>query len=352
MKNFVDPTPLFFPNELNHTMKSYLFIGDLHIKSDNHDEIDTLLRELLSILADHTFDAIVLSGDVMHYHERLFTQPLNQALHFIETLAAVTMVYVLVGNHDYINNSQFLTRNHWMNALKTWNNVVVVDRPLDDGDVMFVPYVPPGRLIEAMDTVNKKWNYKEVIFCHQEFRGCKMGAVTSVDGDEWDDEFPLVVSGHIHDHQQVGAKILYPGSPLQHAFGDSTIRRLCHVRVEPKNTTYHWIDLHVPRKHIIHCDVSKVSSVLNEVDQKNGDKVKVKLETTPEEFALFKKSAEYKRLTERGVRIQMKVRPAEEMVVDEMDGKEESLHFVEVLERLVRNDEPIVQQVFTEMLRK
>ena len=35
---------------------------------------------------------------------------------------------LLVGNHDYINNQQFLTNNHWMNAMKDWNNVTIIDK--------------------------------------------------------------------------------------------------------------------------------------------------------------------------------------------------------------------------------
>ena len=37
-------------------------------------------------------------------------------------------LYVLVGNHDYINNSQYLSGNHWMTVFKGWENVKVVDK--------------------------------------------------------------------------------------------------------------------------------------------------------------------------------------------------------------------------------
>lgn len=334
--------------------QTYLFVGDLHIRAENHEEVDLLLREILSILADQTFDAIVLGGDIMHYHERLFTQPLNQALHFIQTLSQITPVYVLVGNHDYINNSQFLTRQHWMNAMKTWTNVTIVDEPVDAGDVMFVPYVAPGRFIEAMDTVNKRWNYKEVIFCHQEFRGCKMGAILSTEGDEWDDEFPYIVSGHIHDHQQVGKKIIYPGTPIQHAFGDSTVRRLCVVCVEPNHTFINFIDLNMPRKHIMHCTISNVHDIMEEMEKKMdaSDKIKIKLETTPEEFAVFKKTQTYKTLTHRGVRIQIKA-PVHQAVAQStiVTDVQDTPKFIEILASLVKADEPIVQQLFQELIQ-
>lgn len=332
-------------------MTTYLFVGDLHIKSENRDEVELLLTQLLHILSEREYDAIILGGDVMHYHERLFTQPLNQALHFIQTLAAITKVYILVGNHDYINNSQFLTRNHWMNALKSWQNVVVVDQPLDEGLVMFVPYTAPGRLIEAMDTVNKKWNYKEVIFCHQEFRGCKMGAIVSTEGDEWDDEFPLVISGHIHDHQMVGKKIVYPGTPLQHAFGDSTVRRLCEVQVRADHTTYSFLDLNVPRKHIMKCDMNELAAMAELIEHKidTQDKVRLKIEASAEEFALLKKSEHYKKLMNRGVRVQLKPRVTEAVIATEQVAVQ-GHHFLEVLQEMVQKDETVVRQLFEELI--
>ena len=45
-------------------------------------------------------------------------------------MSEITMTYILVGNHDMINNQQFLTDNHWMNGLKQWDNIVIVDHPV------------------------------------------------------------------------------------------------------------------------------------------------------------------------------------------------------------------------------
>ncbi len=59
------------------------------------------------------------------------------------------------------------------------------------------------------------------IFAHQEFYGCKMGAIESIEGDKWDHSFPLVISGHIHSEQRPQKNIFYPGSVIQHAFGES-----------------------------------------------------------------------------------------------------------------------------------
>ncbi len=36
-----------------------------------------------------------------------------------------------------------------------------------------------------------------------------------------DHSFPLVISGHIHSEQRPQKNIFYPGSVIQHAFGES-----------------------------------------------------------------------------------------------------------------------------------
>ncbi len=53
-----------------------------------------------------------------------------------------------------------------------------------------VPYVPPGRFVEALNIIDNEW-WKNVncIFAHQEFYGCKMGAIESIEGDKWDHSF-------------------------------------------------------------------------------------------------------------------------------------------------------------------
>ena len=65
----------------------------------------------------------------MHYHERIFTQALNKTLEVVTTLLNYAPVDILVGNHDMINNQQFLTSNHWLNVLAGYKNVTVIDKP-------------------------------------------------------------------------------------------------------------------------------------------------------------------------------------------------------------------------------
>lgn len=342
-------------------MTKFLFIGDVHVKTDNSEEIDILLFEIERISKGLNINYIVVGGDVMHYHERLFTQCLNKSIGFLKKLTQIAYTYVLVGNHDYINNSEFLSQNHWMNSIKNWENLKIVDDVVEEKEFILCPYVYPGRFIEAIETKTKEWMDKKIIFAHQEFKGCKMGAIVSTDGDNWDKKYPYVVSGHIHDNQKVGDNIYYPGSPLQHAFGDTEKRVLCYIdiceRDESDNPKIEDIPLNVPKKRIIKANLSNIKDLIikDEKKEKNDknekDNIKIKLDVTNEEFKLFKETKEYKDLLNKGVKIQIN-KKKESKNKDDKDSKDEDRDndFMSILECMVKNDEPMVKSLYDEII--
>lgn len=326
-------------------MTKFLFIGDPHIKQDNSDEVDILINEIERIFKEELPDYIVVGGDVMHYHERLYTQSLNKSLDFFKKLTSLTYTFVLVGNHDYINNSEFLSENHWMNSLKNWPNIEIVDKVIDKDYYMLCPYVYPGRFIEALETKTKDWKDKKFIFAHQEFKGCKMGAIVSSTGDEWDEKYPFVISGHIHDNQKIGENILYPGTPLQHAFGDTDKRVICIINYNHSNTNIKEIELNVPKKRIIKTTIEN----LKDVNTKCNENTKIKLDVSTEEFKLFKESKEYKDLLKKGVKIQIQKRKNEKNINDkDKDNKEND--FVSILKNLIKDEEDLVKKIFNDII--
>ena len=289
---------------MNKINMKILFIGDPHIKTDNNEEVSILLLELQKKCELHHFDRIIIGGDLMHYHERIFTQALNKTLEFVVTLSKYAPVDIIVGNHDMINNQQFLSSHHWMHVLSHLENVFVIDKPvcrkIDDFTFLICPYVFPGRFIEALETECKEWKTMNVIFAHQEFKGCKMGAIISKDGDEWKDDNPLVISGHIHDNQRIGKNIYYPGTPLQHAFGDMDKRIVCYI---DENGLCTDLPLDVPIKKIINSEIKD----LKDLKVKSNESIKLKLKGTAEECKLFKQTAVYTEYINKGVKIQFEV---------------------------------------------
>ena len=151
----------------------------------------------------------------------------------VSLLSEIAPFFLIVGNHDRPNNSDFLTDNHAFNAMKKWDNVTIVDKVIDynfkDFYFILVPYVPPGRFEEALNTLSLEKDVSlekdllsnaTCIFAHQEIFNAKMGAIISQCGDKWDLNNPLMISGHIHSFDQLQPNMIYTGSPIQHTYSE------------------------------------------------------------------------------------------------------------------------------------
>jgi DNA repair exonuclease SbcCD nuclease subunit len=350
----------------------FIFIGDPHFQSSNIKEVDIFIDRLYKLCIDEKPDVIVIAGDILHDHERLNITPLNRAVTMINMLSNITMTYILVGNHDYINNQQFLTTNHWMNVLKNIKNVVIVDKVtpvvLDNELYVFVPYVYNGKFIEALNTLvddtindnididnidinndntnntnntnndNIDWMDAKLIFAHQEFKGCKMGMIVSESGDSWPLENPYIISGHIHSKQTPQKNIYYPGSSLQIAFGESESNIIAVIDTNSNEIPYtlREIDLKLPRKKIVYMDIDDIEKF--EYDNKNNDSIRITVSGTHEEFKTLKKSKKYKTLINDGFKIVFS--PKKILKLDKKHNDHETKSFGLLLDELIsaKND--------------
>ena len=306
----------------------FIVIGDPHFKTSNVPDTDDFIKKIKILALYQKPDFIIILGDVLHEHERLHTIPLNKAYEFVATMSEIAPTYILVGNHDMINNQQFLNHNHWMNGMKEWPNVQIIDTPTNlnhnGKQYVFCPYVPNGRFEEALNTMSDDWKTANLIFAHQEFMGCKMGAIISQDGDIWDKSHPPIISGHIHSNQLLlDGHIYYPGSAMQNAFGDpNNIISIINTNLEHSdqteigdfnivstrqlgNNSYRSdeVDLLLRKKKIISVDLDKidelnVSKLLSSVDQ-----LKLSLIGNYDDFKVFVKTPVAKTLLNAGIKI-------------------------------------------------
>lgn len=286
-----------------------LCIGDVHFMVENIPEVNLFIERIEKLCFDKELDFIVILGDVLHTHERLHVIPLNKAYEFIDKMRKIAKTYVIVGNHDMECNTTFLVDHHWMNGMKDWDNVVIVDNVkidiINGVQFTFVPYVYPSRFCEALNTVGDEWLKSKCIFAHQEFRGAKMGAVVSVEGDNWSLDYPDVISGHIHSKQRIQENIYYTGSAMQHAFGESEENTVAYVsfNVYKKGYVCEEIDLKLPRKKIVYKDIEDMETYkVPECE----DKLKVSISGSYDQFKSFKKSSKYKNIVEKGIKVVFK----------------------------------------------
>jgi DNA repair exonuclease SbcCD nuclease subunit len=288
-------------------MITALCIGDVHVHTNNIETIKLFIKKIESILQqDDTIDIVILMGDILHTHERLHTVSFNTATDLFSCVSKLRPTYILVGNHDYINNSQFLSTNHWMNCFKTYNNITIVDKAIriniKGTDITLCPYVPEGRFVEALNTVDG-WKTSKCIFGHQTLNGAKMGAIVAKDVEEWNDEYPMLISGHIHDKQLVKDNLLYTGSCIQHAFGESHDKTILRVNIND-TIKYTEIDLGLRKKRIIYIDTDKLSQF--ELPPESDTEYKITVSGSNEEFSKFKQTQKYKNIIATGIKVLFK----------------------------------------------
>ncbi len=340
-------------------MLNILVIGDPHFKTDNVPEVELFIEKITELAKEKKPDIIIMLGDLLHEHERIHTVPLNLALKFINKLRNITKTYLLVGNHDMVSHLQFLNNNHWMNALKEWENVTVVDKTIYENilneEIIFVPYVPPGRFEEALNTLSFDWKKSSCIFAHQEFYGCKMGAIISEIGDKWDINYPNIISGHIHSKQKPQENIYYTGSAMQNAFGESEENIIAYVKLENKSYEVEEIDLGLPRKKIIYMDVKDIQ---NYTINNNSDKLKISISGEYEEFKSIKKTKKYKELINKGLKVTFKVKKTEKKIKNDLLNKviedtKDLNNFQEILKNIVdSNNNSYLTDVYEIIMNK
>lgn len=320
-----------------------LCIGDPHFKINNLHIIEKFINKIITLIQDKKPDFVVVLGDLLHDHEKIHSTVMNVAYNFIDLIRELCPVYVIVGNHDMIHNSTFLTDKHWMNGLKEWNNVEICDKGLsvetEVGKLVFCPYVFPGRFEEALNIIDGDWKRAKCIFAHQEFYGCKMGAIVSEDGDKWSLEYPYVISGHIHDSQQLQENVYYVGSAIQHAFGESFNKTVIMLNLS-ENVSFEKIDLQLPKKKILEKTLENIEQIQEKVRENDDETAyRVNVKATASEFKTFKKTKVYKELVKQGVKITLK---NQREIVDVKESKSVDQGFRNILFDLIKDDLELV----------
>lgn len=348
-------------SEENDEVSAFI-IGDPHFKKNYIAEGQDFIERCVDKAAESSPTFIVVLGDILDTHDTANVQPFNLAYDFIERLSDITDVYVLIGNHDLMNNRQILTDNHFFRPLRKFDNVKIVDiSPIyveySDKSFVFCPYVPPGEFQGALDELIKQgemWDIVDCIFAHQEFKNCKYGAIISNVGDEWDEDYPPVISGHIHDEQKVGKNIYYPGSSRQLSFGENGKKRVWNVSFtnnEEETFTIDKINLGMKEKRTLNYTIDELTSDIESHIKKIAKKhhIRLKLTGTSEQFKVFRARKLYKEF--QALQIKFAYNPVKEDKIDENRklGREQA-NFLGVLNELViRSKDDNIKHAYEEI---
>lgn len=330
-----------------------LVIGDLHFQ-DNGDIqfFQRFIDEVENILKQGEHENVILLGDIKHKFRKDDRDTQTLVYNLFTMITKYSNLYVLVGNHDMDDSLQFLTEKHTLLAYKKWPRVTIVDKPirvmLGKTSAVFCPYVPKGRFIEALDTLvesGSNWNDADVIFAHQEFAGGKMGGTISVDGDQWSEDYPLVISGHLHGKHKVGTNIVYPGTPYDLGWDESEKRVVLELVLGCK-FRLNYIQLSLPKKILLKLGFKEAMEW--EMPEDSIDYYKLKICCTKSEFKTFTKERKELKKLVKIVHVSSDEKKMSEFLASrKLIGHND---YSSILRQLVEQEDEVVQGIYNKIL--
>ena|ERR1700677_3740014 len=186
-------------------------ISDIHFNINNLELATTALKAAI-FKAEELKIPLVIAGDLQDTKAIIRAEVANRLIELIRD--AKTKIYILVGNHDLINEKG--TENA-LNYLAPY--ATIISKPtfekISGRECFLVPYQTDPEILEQAKSF-----YTVLIIMHQGVLGAEMGDYIQ-DKTSIAPEFKCpVISGHYHRHQTIGT-ITYIGSPFTHTFGES-----------------------------------------------------------------------------------------------------------------------------------
>lgn len=194
-----------------------LVTGDLHLSPNPRDAYRSrwFRQRLPELVRQHRAQSLVVLGDLTEYKDEHPAALVNDLVDGFAALSKLCEVFILKGNHDYLNADApfFRFLGHLPNI--TWIN---------SPERLELPGVGPCLFLPHERRPQEAWrdlDLRGTIFCHQTFTGAKSESGREMEGVAVD-IFPRsarVISGDVHVAQKVGP-VLYAGAPYTIDHGD------------------------------------------------------------------------------------------------------------------------------------
>lgn len=203
-----------------------LRIGDPHIKPSNLEESEKLMHFINDQIFTRKPDRVEILGDLFHTHSIVRLEVLEFWVEWIDVLLAHEIdLYILIGNHDRANTSEFapsfeLAFKHIRNK-----HLKIVNYPRAEGPFAYVSHYHDQEVF--VEVANKCAEQgAKVLVCHQTFKDAEYeNGFYAPDGIDYERlNFDTIISGHIHTRQVIkkGNKtVIYPGTPKWDTISDA-----------------------------------------------------------------------------------------------------------------------------------
>lgn len=213
----------------------FVFIADIHLhnfpecSSVNDSGLNSrfvdglnVLKECFEYAIQSEVEHVFIGGDLFHDRRSIAVECLAATHALFNDYAKRVKIIAYPGNHCRSTRSP---KSHSLSILKG-TGTVIVDRPLvlrvRDIRVAIIPYMwNRVELVRALKTARNA----DVVMMHQGVQGVESRSGFVLQGEPLKKsdlpKEPLIVSGHIHEHQWITDNFVYSGSPLQLDWGDA-----------------------------------------------------------------------------------------------------------------------------------
>lgn len=337
------------------TPPSFFLIGDTHFRKRYIKEAISFVNACVAQVAQCKPDFIVCLGDTLDEHDYAHVLAYNVAVDFFKRLSQIAPTYVLIGNHDVINSSQYLSTDHFFNPLKHFTSdypITIVDDvqigTFDDYSFLFIPYVPKDRFIETIDASGIDMTTITAVFSHIEINGVNLKNKVSDTIDEWPKDYPPLFSGHIHEEQIIGPgkNVYYTGSSMQ-LNSDDSVKKVWNVTLKRNSSKpdIQKFDLGIKTKKTIYIDATDFETF----DSSKYDKFTIELciRGTTTDFKVMRKTKKWKSLKD----IKYKFKPItskDSSLTENLKlTKKESTNYFAILKKIVGDaDDEYVKKAY------
>lgn len=259
-----------------------LITADLHLNDNPRDSYrHDFMNTLSTIAKSQKVDWVLILGDLTEEKDRHGAWLVNRMVDYMYKLTQVCPVFIMRGNHDYLE-----TENPFYGFLKRVPHVTWINYPVHGEDITRVqPDLRDALFLPHTNDHKADWSKinlrrPQYIFAHNTFEGATSESGSVLHGIPTD-VFKgrrrwSVISGDIHKPQDIGP-VTYVGAPYTVDFGDDYEPRM--LILDAKGL--HDYECAGPQKRLI-----EIPNATKPATQgaRTGDIVKIRVQLTQEQY--------------------------------------------------------------------
>lgn len=220
-------------------MPKLLLTADLHLTDRSKDEYRWSIFPWLKKQAiNRRADGICILGDITHFKDEHTGSFLNRIIDAFIDLSEVCPIGVLMGNHDYMDESAPSLRQLGLLPNVSWFGSPKRLRWCG-ADVFWLPHQKNAAEFERLVKAEFAKSMPDLVFVHQCIEGSESSSGQALGGVNPYNMFPKgapVFAGDIHVPQTVANRVTYTGAPYPIDFGDHYSPRIIEYTTDTRTS--------------------------------------------------------------------------------------------------------------------